>query len=103
MRAQAKPAQLTMTEAGTLPLVGLTSYQALALAGAPWPEGSNKTVVITSGAGGTGFLAVQMARAFAAGRIVTAAASVLPSSTPSRLPDPRHALLLMAGARRSSG
>ena len=71
-----------------IPLVGLTSYQALALAGAPWPEGSNKTVVITSGAGGTGFLAVQMARAFAAGRIVTAAASVLPSSTPSRLPDP---------------
>ena len=85
---QAKPAQLTMTEAGTLPLVGLTSYQALALAGAPWPEGSNKTVVITSGAGGTGFLAVQMARAFSAGRIVTAAACASPSPPPITSPIP---------------
>ena len=57
----------------TLPLVGLTSYQALQLAGAPWQEGSNKTVVITSGAGGTGYIGVQLAKTFFAGRIVTAA------------------------------
>ena len=71
----AKPEPLSMSEAATLPLVGLTSYQALQLAGAPWAEGSNKTVVITSGAGGTGFIAVQLARAFFAGRIVTAGRS----------------------------
>lgn len=70
----AKPEPLSMTEAATLPLVGLTSYQALQLAGAPWAEGSNKTVVITSGAGGTGFVAVQLAKAFFARRVVTAAA-----------------------------
>ena len=43
------------------------------MAGAPW-EGSNKTVVITSGAGGTGYIGVQLAKTFAAGRIITAAA-----------------------------
>lgn len=68
-----KPPTLNFTEAGTLPLVGLTSLEMLQKTGAPWSK-PNLTVAITSGSGGTGFVAVQLAkRAFGAGRVITAA------------------------------
>lgn len=68
-----KPSTLDFVEAGVMPLVGITNYQAFIKAGAPWDAGANKTVVITSGEGGTGHLAIQMARNLGAGFIVTAA------------------------------
>jgi len=68
-----KPKSLTFEDAATLPLVALTDYQALKLTGAPWENRSNITVVVTSGSGGTGTIAVQMAKAYGATRIVTSA------------------------------
>jgi len=68
-----KPRSLTFIDAGTIPVVGATSLQSLRMAGAPWTETSNLTVVITSGQGGTGFLAIQLAKALGAKRVVTAA------------------------------
>lgn len=68
-----KPAALSFEEAASLPLVGLTDLQVLKMTGAPWPDRENVTVVVTSGSGGTGVIAIQLARAFGATRIVTAA------------------------------
>ena len=60
-----KPANLNWTDAASLPLVGLTSLQALQETGAPWTAlGRTPHVMITSGAGGTGFIAVQLAKAW---------------------------------------
>jgi NADPH:quinone reductase-like Zn-dependent oxidoreductase len=69
-----KPEGMSMAEAASLPLVALTSYQALKKTGAPWKpsDGSNFTVLITSGSGGTGFVGIQMAKAFGATFVVTA-------------------------------
>eukprot|EP01065_Artemidia_motanka_P010490 TRINITY_DN1556_c1_g1_i1.p1 TRINITY_DN1556_c1_g1~~TRINITY_DN1556_c1_g1_i1.p1 ORF type:complete len:359 (+),score=134.11 TRINITY_DN1556_c1_g1_i1:94-1077(+) len=67
-----KPTNLNMTQAGSMPLVGMTSLQCLKKAGAPWDAKRNLTVVITSGSGGTGFIGVQLARVYGAGTIVTA-------------------------------
>ena len=61
-----KPPNLNWEEAATLPLVGLTSLQALQETGAPWAGLKAPQVLITSGAGGTGFVAVQMAKAWGA-------------------------------------
>lgn len=68
-----KPANLNWTTAASLPLVGLTSLQALQETGAPngkrWAPGDGRPahhVLITSGAGGTGHVAVQMAKAWGA-------------------------------------
>jgi NADPH:quinone reductase-like Zn-dependent oxidoreductase len=68
------PKAIPLAEAGTLPLVALTSYQALSKT-LPWPTaaGAPWTVVITSGSGGTGFVAVQIAKAWGATEIITAA------------------------------
>jgi len=60
------------TEAASLPLVGLTDYQAFKKAGAPWKGKSNLTVVIVSGSGGTGLPAIQLAKHYGATRIITA-------------------------------
>ena len=68
-----KPSTLSFEEAGVVPLVGITNYQAFVKAGAPWDPADNKTVVITSGQGGTGHLAIQMARNLGAGFIVSTA------------------------------
>lgn len=76
-----KPRGMPFLEAGTLPLVGLTSLQALKMSGAqdadgrmrPWPTppaGRNFTVVVTAGVGGTGFVALQIARALGATDVV---------------------------------
>jgi len=68
-----KSSKHNFTEAASLPLVALTDYQAFKKAGAPWKGRSNLTVVITSGSGGTGLPAIQLAKHFGATRIVTAA------------------------------
>ena len=64
-----KPKSLNFTEAGTIPLVGLTALECLQKAGAPWSGKANLTVLVTSGSGGTGFVGVQLAKhAFGAAR-----------------------------------
>ena len=40
-------------------------------AGAPWDPKENKTVLITSGQGGTGHVGVQLAKALGAGYIIS--------------------------------
>lgn len=68
-----KPVSLNFQQAASLPLAAMTDLQALQKTGAPWATDRNVTVVITSGAGGTGTAAIQLAKWFGAGRIVTAA------------------------------
>jgi len=71
-----KPESMSMGDAAALGgVAGLTSLQSLQQTGAPWPmkNGTDFTVVITSGAGGTGIPAIQMAKAFGATRVVTSA------------------------------
>ena len=71
-----KPDGIDLHSAGTLPLVSLTSYQALRMAGLfNFVDKENLSVVITSGAGGTGFVGIQLAKAAGASRIITAASS----------------------------
>lgn len=70
-----KPHGWSYEEAASMPLVGLTDYQAMKMTGAAWTNRSNMTVVVTSGAGGTGTVAIELARAFGATRVVTAASS----------------------------
>jgi len=65
------PATLDLTAAGTIPSVASTSFASLKALGAPW-IGQNKTVVITSGSGGTGFIGIQLAKQFGAAHIITA-------------------------------
>jgi len=70
------PENIGLTEAAVLPLVGLTSYEALSMTGAPWMNRntSNMSVVITSGAGGTGHVGLQMVKNWAkVGTLITAA------------------------------
>ena len=74
------PPGVDMVAAGTLPTVGMTVYGALRSAGAPWPAAgaagaaaAGPTVVITAGTGGTGYVAVQLAKALGAARVITAA------------------------------
>jgi NADPH:quinone reductase-like Zn-dependent oxidoreductase len=69
-------------EAGTIPEVGLTSLMSLKRTasepgtplpkGSPWTKG-NLTVVITAGAGGTGSIGIQLAKAWGAAHIATSA------------------------------
>eukprot|EP00936_MAST-01D_sp_MAST-1D-sp1_P001681 g1681.t1 len=71
-----KPPSITDGEAAALPLVALTSYQALVKTGAPhiapWGAANqNLTVMVTSGSGGTGHVAIQMAKAFGAAHVIT--------------------------------
>merc|ERR1712136_615631 len=66
-----KPLSASFVEAGTIPVVGLTSLQCLQKTGAPWA--SKPTVVVTSGQGGTGFIGIQLAKALGAGTVITAA------------------------------
>merc|ERR1712135_229549 len=66
------PTTLDFPSAAVLPLVSLTDYQAFKKSGAPWLAKGNLTVVVTSGAGGTGITAIQLAKAYSATRIITA-------------------------------
>jgi alcohol dehydrogenase len=66
-----KPSRLTFEQAATLPLVALTSYEALTNFTPPGYWGKSPSVFITSGSGGTGFVAIQMAKALGASTIIT--------------------------------
>jgi len=70
-----KPTSMSFEEAGSLPLVALTDYQAFKKVGAPWNNRANFTIAITSGSGGTGLPAIQLAKAFGASRIVVGASA----------------------------
>ena len=77
-----RPSHLAVEQAGTIPEVGLTSLFSLkrtnVLPGLPLPSGSpwknltNVTVVITAGSGGTGFIGIEIAKAYGATHIITA-------------------------------
>jgi NADPH:quinone reductase-like Zn-dependent oxidoreductase len=70
-----KPANLSFAQAGVVPLVGLTNLESFYAAGAPWYNRSNLTVVVTSGQGGTGHVAVPMAKALGATTVVSSAST----------------------------
>lgn len=82
-----KPKSLSMSDAGSIPEVALTSFMSLKRtateprtpipSGSPWANGkfSNLTVVVTAGGGGTGFIGIQMAKAWGAKHIVTSTTS----------------------------
>lgn len=68
-----KPKNMSFAEAGSLPLVALTTLQSYRKMGlTDGSRGTNLTVVVTSGSGGTGLAGVQMARAYGATRVITA-------------------------------
>lgn len=67
-----KPASLSMAEAGSLPLVALTAWQALVERGKVEP---GQKVLIHAGAGGVGSLAVQLAKHLGATVAATASAA----------------------------
>ena len=79
-----RPQSLAAAVAGTVPEVGLTSLFSLKRtaslpntpmpAGTPWgARGDNVTVVITAGSGGTGYIGIEIAKAYGAAHIATAA------------------------------
>lgn len=67
-----KPKSLDFVDAGVLPVVAGTSLQCLQSLGLP-SRRSNLTVVVTSGQGGTGAMAIQLAKAMGATKVITAA------------------------------
>eukprot|EP00939_MAST-03C_sp_MAST-3C-sp1_P005307 g5307.t1 len=69
-----KPKSMSFGDAAVIPLCGLTTLQAFAqmkkaVDASEWPL---KTVVVTSGSGGTGMIGIQMAKAYGATKVVTA-------------------------------
>jgi len=68
-----KPKRLSFIDAGTIPGVGNTAIEIFKRTGAPWKPNQNITVVVASGQGGTGFIAVQVAKLLGAARVITAA------------------------------
>jgi NADPH:quinone reductase-like Zn-dependent oxidoreductase len=70
--AAAKPATLTMAEAASIPLVGLTAWQALVERADLRP---GQKVLIHAGAGGVGTFAIQLAKHLGASVATTASAS----------------------------
>jgi NADPH:quinone reductase-like Zn-dependent oxidoreductase len=72
---------LTAHQAGTIPEVGITSLFSLKRTnslpnaslplGSPWATRKNVTVVVTAGSGGTGFIGIQIAKAYGATHIIT--------------------------------
>jgi NADPH:quinone reductase-like Zn-dependent oxidoreductase len=69
-----KPASITMEEAGSLPLVALTAWQAVVERGNVQP---GQKVLIHAGAGGVGSIAIQLAKHLGATVATTASASNL--------------------------
>lgn len=69
-----KPKNMSFADAASIPLVGLTTLQAYRKMGlARGAKGAiNSTVVVTSGSGGTGFVGIQMAKAYGARKVITA-------------------------------
>jgi NADPH:quinone reductase-like Zn-dependent oxidoreductase len=70
--AAPKPATLTMTEAASIPLVGLTAWQALVERANLQP---GQKVLIHAGAGGVGTFAIQLAKHLGASVATTASAT----------------------------
>ena len=68
----AKPGSLTMEEAGSIPLVGLTAWQALVEIG---KVGKGHKVFIQAGSGGVGTFAIQLAKHLGAWVATTASAA----------------------------
>ncbi|MDY0910172.1 NADP-dependent oxidoreductase [Microbacterium sp. CFBP9034] len=66
-----KPASISMDEAGSLPLVALTAWQALVEKGDVQPD---QKVLIHAGAGGVGSIAIQLAKHLGATVATTASA-----------------------------
>jgi NADPH:quinone reductase-like Zn-dependent oxidoreductase len=69
-----KPAALSFTEAATLPVAGVTAYQALVRKGG---VRADERVLVTGAGGGVGTFAVQIARALGARVTATTSASKL--------------------------
>jgi NADPH:quinone reductase-like Zn-dependent oxidoreductase len=69
-----KPASISMEEAGSLPLVALTAWQALVERGQVQP---GQKVLIHAGAGGVGSIAIQLAKHLGATVATTASAANL--------------------------
>jgi NADPH:quinone reductase-like Zn-dependent oxidoreductase len=67
-----KPASISMHEAGSLPLVALTAWQALVERGRVRP---GQNVLIHAGAGGVGLVAIQLAKHLGASVATTASGS----------------------------
>lgn len=67
-----KPASISMVEAGSLPLVALTAWQALVELGDVQP---GQKVLIHAGAGGVGSIAIQLAKQLGAEVATTASAA----------------------------
>jgi len=67
------PNNVNNTEAAAIPLVGITDICSFNKARTVWNGRKNLTVVVTSGSGGTGFLAIQLAKAYGASHVITAA------------------------------
>lgn len=67
-----KPASISMAEAGSIPLVALTAWQALVERGKVQP---GQKVLIHAGAGGVGSIAVQLAKYLGASVAATASAA----------------------------
>ena len=67
-----KPASISMQEAGSLPLVALTAWQALVERGKVQP---GQKVLIHAGAGGVGSIAIQLAKHLGASVATTASGS----------------------------
>jgi len=71
-----KPKSLNFTQAGAMPLVAQTSLAALKAVGAPWknlPHPHGATVLILGGTSGTGHIAVQLAKALGATKVIVTA------------------------------
>jgi len=67
-----KPKELSMVEAGAMPMVSLTGYEALKwAAGGPRFSGSDVTVLVLGGSGGTGHMGIQLAKAMGASKVIT--------------------------------
>ncbi len=67
-----KPASITMEEAGSLPLVALTAWQALVEHGHVRP---GQKVLIHAGAGGVGSIAIQLAKHLGGATVATTASA----------------------------
>jgi NADPH:quinone reductase-like Zn-dependent oxidoreductase len=70
-----KPSNIPHNSTSTIPLVGKTMVQAFEKAFKATKTARNKTVFITSGTGGTGFIGVQLAKAYGASTIITTAST----------------------------
>lgn len=71
VRAAGSPVPLR--EYAALPVPAGTAFDALRMSGAPWKKEDNVTVAVASGAGGTGIMMIQLAKALGARTVVTAA------------------------------